>query len=117
MRNSEESSKTPTRPFFVREVRGPVLPARAWCDLLDTPAFGIRNIGGLSFWFSFLREGLLALDDPMGESVRRLLQYAAYCVLVFLFFPFGREGDESGIIRFRSFWWGWRFNFFLRSVF
>jgi hypothetical protein len=45
-----------------------------------------------------------------------LVQYAAYCVLVFLFFPFGREGDESGIIRFRSFWWGWRFTFFFSQV-
>lgn len=65
MRNSEESSKPPTRPLFVREVRGPVLPARAWCDLLDTPAFGIRNIGGPGAGFDQSRY-------PMGESVRRL---------------------------------------------
>ncbi|KAJ5444350.1 uncharacterized protein N7458_008222, partial [Penicillium daleae] len=92
MRNSEESSKPPTRPLFVREVRGPVLPARAWCDLLDTPAFGIRNIGGPG-----------------------AVQYAAYCALVF-FLSFGVGRDESGIIRFRSFWWGWRFTLFSSQV-
>lgn len=39
-----------------------------------------------------------------------LVQYAAYCALVLL------SGGESGIIRFRSFWWGWRFTFFFPLV-
>ncbi|KAE8359427.1 hypothetical protein BDV27DRAFT_136149 [Aspergillus caelatus] len=56
---------------------------------------------------------------PMGESLRRLcarayapcdtlVQYAAYCTPLS---PLGEGGD--GRIRFRSFWLGWCFFFFL----
>ena len=37
-----------------------------------------------------------------------LVQYAAYWL------PFLACGGGSGIIRFRLFWWGWRFTFFFQ---
>lgn len=73
---------------------------------LPTLALDIRNIG---------RRGLA--PGPLGRVGAEivcddtLVQYAAYLAL-FLF------GGADGIIRFRSFWWGWRFtSFFSRSVY
>ena len=63
---------------------------------LPTLALDIRNIG---------RRGLA--PGPLGRVGAEivcddtLVQYAAYLAL-FLF------GGADGIIRFRSFWWGWR---------
>ena len=99
-----------------------MLPARAWCDLLDTPAFGIRNIGGPGWSLLFSLRGVGGTDSiPHGRVGAEivcddtLVQYAAYCALVFFFLV---EKDEGGIIRFRLFWRGWRFtHFFPRSVF
>ncbi|KAJ5574563.1 hypothetical protein N7450_008462 [Penicillium hetheringtonii] len=71
MRNSEESSTSNPRLT-------PVLPVRAWCDLQDTPALGIRNIGapvsslGVCWWFSLGRVGAEIVCE------NTLVQYAAY---------------------------------------
>ena len=97
-----------------------MLPARAWCDLLDTPAFGIRNIGGPGWSLLFSLRGVGGTDSiPHGRVGAEivcddtLVQYAAYCALVFFFLV---EKDEGGIIRFRLFWRGWRFTHFSPQV-
>ncbi|KAJ6119296.1 hypothetical protein N7523_003576 [Penicillium sp. IBT 18751x] len=87
MRNSEESSTTQPAPLFFREVREPVLPVRAWCDI-HTCTWHQKHRG-------------TRLADTPWESRCGDLQYAAYWGLLF---PSGLGG--LGIIQFRSFWWG-----------
>lgn len=72
MRNSEESlPHQPVHPLSrltSEERREPVLPVRAWCDQLDTPALGIRNIGATP-------HGRVGAEIVCDDT---LVQYAAY---------------------------------------
>lgn len=97
MRNSEESSTTNPRPaLFERIEWASVLPVRAWCDLLDTPALGIRNIGALVCSFFERLIGVFPLGRVGAEIVceNTLVQYAAYLtLLLFLELRFGMRGQ------------------------
>lgn len=72
---------------------------------LPTLALDIRNIGGRG-----LAPGPLGRVGAEIVCDDTLVQYAAYLAL-FLF------GEADGIIRFRSFWWGWRFTSFFQGQF
>lgn len=69
---------------------------------LPTLALDIRNIGRRE-----LAPGPLGRVGAEIVCDDTLVQYAAYLAL-FLF------GGADGIIRFRSFWWGWRFTSFFK---
>jgi hypothetical protein len=84
----------------------PVLPVRAWCDPRSLlPHLHLASeTSGPGLWLAAVLDSLgrvsaeIVCDDT-------LVQYAAYLALLLF-------GGVDGIIRFRSFRWGWRFFFF-----